>query len=395
MKAARFTMPVEYKILLSFCFGLAVLLAVSTISYQNSQAFLAADTRSDRINATLRALDQMLFTFVDAETGQRGYVITGATEYLEPYNAALRRVDSNLRQVKALFADELSHQADITQLEALGNYELVEIKQTIGTRERDGFGAAQAVVLGNAGKRDMDRIRVIIERLSAAKQDELAEVQELLKKRARYAVVSIAALALVVFLAFGGAYLVIFKDLQDKQALTRRLEHAANHDSLTNLPNRALLKDLLSTCLAQAKSENTSVAVLFIDLDGFKEVNDRFGHRAGDDVLMEVARRFKETVRDAGMVSRLGGDEFAVLTSSIATNEDLAALAQRLIDALKEPLPPPLHHIALSASAGIAIYPNDGQNPLELLKSADLAMYEAKSAGKSGFRFARGLPDQA
>ena len=110
---------------------------------------------------------------------------------------------------------------------------------------------------------------------------------------------------------------------------------------------------------------------------------------------MEVARRFKETVRDAGMVSRLGGDEFAVLTSSIATNEDLAALAQRLIDALKEPLPPPLHHIALSASAGIAIYPNDGQNPLELLKSADLAMYEAKSAGKSRFRFARGLPDQA
>ena len=158
------------------------------------------------------------------------------------------------------------------------------------------------------------------------------------------------------------------------------LRHAALHDQLTGLPNRNLLYDRLAHAVAAAHREHRPLAVLLVDLDGFKEVNDRFGHRRGDDVLAEVARRLQGAVRAADTVARLGGDEFvAVLPGA----DRLTALhiADRMLGDLGQPMPVAGSTVVVSASVGVALYPSHGGGPDPLLLSADHAMYVAKRRG--------------
>jgi diguanylate cyclase (GGDEF)-like protein len=167
----------------------------------------------------------------------------------------------------------------------------------------------------------------------------------------------------------------------------RRLQFVVSHDPLTGLPNRTIFSQRLGQALAQAARYDHKVALLFIDLDRFKVVNDTMGHEAGDRLLREVADRFRESLREGDTVARHGGDEFVVLIEQYDSAIQLAGVAQKIIDQAVQPYLFDGHEFHISASIGIATYPNDGQDSAALLKHADIAMYRAKEAGKNQYQF--------
>jgi diguanylate cyclase (GGDEF)-like protein len=170
------------------------------------------------------------------------------------------------------------------------------------------------------------------------------------------------------------------------EAANQQLRHLATHDALTGLPNRVLLDDRLQQAIAHANRDRQSFALLVCDLDRFKLINDSLGHRAGDELLQEVARRLGAVISPADTVARFGGDEFVLIGTSIADTEDAAGLAARVMDALQAPVRIAAIDIHVSPSIGIAMYPDDGASAQALLAHADAAMYAAKQHGRGTFR---------
>lgn len=168
---------------------------------------------------------------------------------------------------------------------------------------------------------------------------------------------------------------------------TEKLRHQAHHDTLTNLPNRVLFQDRLEQTIAASKRHNTRFALLFLDLDQFKHINDTLGHHVGDDVLIAVAQRIQQLIREEDTLSRLGGDEFTLILKNIKSIQDAAIVSQKIIDALKDPIIIQGMELYISSSIGIAIYPDDAQIANNLVKFADAAMYRAKEEGRNNYQF--------
>jgi diguanylate cyclase (GGDEF)-like protein len=179
----------------------------------------------------------------------------------------------------------------------------------------------------------------------------------------------------------------VVQDVTERKAQEARIEHLAYHDSLTGLPNRAMLMDRLAQALSQAQRLGQQVAVLFIDLDRFKLINDTAGHDSGDEVLRQVTARLRQCLRESDLVSRFGGDEFAALMRDIDDPEAARAAATRVLDAVAQPYHLNGEDYHLSASIGISTYPSDSIDATALLRNAELAMYRAKDQGKNNFQF--------
>jgi diguanylate cyclase (GGDEF)-like protein/PAS domain S-box-containing protein len=165
------------------------------------------------------------------------------------------------------------------------------------------------------------------------------------------------------------------------------LQHLAHHDPLTNLPNRALFLMRLQQAISKAKRTASQMAVLFVDLDRFKEINDTLGHSVGDKVLKEVAKRFKRSLREEDSLARLGGDEFTFISEGLIKPQHAATMAQQIIKSLELPFEMNNHQFFLTASIGISVYPQDGKSADVLLRNADAAMYKAKDEGKNTFQY--------
>jgi diguanylate cyclase (GGDEF)-like protein len=178
-----------------------------------------------------------------------------------------------------------------------------------------------------------------------------------------------------------------FTDISAERAAEEKLHHIAHHDSLTGLPNRFSLSGRIHQALALARRDGGRVALLFIDLDRFKVVNDTLGHHIGDELLIEVARRLQESVRDSDVVARLGGDEFVIMLTGIEHSTSVAMVAEKIVLTVGSPYVIEGHDLYTSPSIGIAIFPTDGGNGDTLMKNADAAMYHAKSAGRNNFQF--------
>ena len=166
-------------------------------------------------------------------------------------------------------------------------------------------------------------------------------------------------------------------------------EILAMQDPLTGLGNRRLLIRRISAALANARRNHNEMAVVYLDLDGFKQINDTLGHVAGDEVLKTVARRLESIVREEDTVARVGGDEFMIALWQITNGNDLAFVATKLVEIVSQPFFFEGHTVSVTTSAGISIYPAHGENADTLMKSADIALYEAKRAGKNAFRIAQ------
>ena len=182
-------------------------------------------------------------------------------------------------------------------------------------------------------------------------------------------------------------FIKIFSDISERKEREERVRHLAHHDFLTDLPNRMLLSDRITQAISLAQRSDAQVAVLFLDLDRFKNVNDSLGHTIGDKLLQEVARRLRACVRGSDTVSRLGGDEFVILVPGVTDAGDVAVLAQKVLEVVSEPYWIEGHELVSSPSIGIAVYPTDGPDVEALLRNADAAMYHAKESGRKNYQF--------
>lgn len=179
----------------------------------------------------------------------------------------------------------------------------------------------------------------------------------------------------------------LIKDISHRKASERTIQYLATHDTLTGLANRRLLEDRLQHGIDQAKRQNTMVGVLFLDLNRFKVINDSLGHAQGDQLLVAIARRLRNTVREADTVGRLGGDEFVIVLDNIQQQEDVTNIAGNVYRAVRQPVALGTDTLTVTTSIGASLYPTDGTDVATLLKHADLAMYEAKHHGGTHFRF--------
>ena len=176
-------------------------------------------------------------------------------------------------------------------------------------------------------------------------------------------------------------------DLEERKRVEQSIRHMAHHDALTGLPNRALFRDRLTHAMAQADRYHQKLAVMFLDLDRFKAINDTLGHNVGDQLLKIAAERLRSCVRDCDTVARLGGDEFTVVVEDIIEDHDAAAVAQKILDTLSQPFNLYGHEVFISVSVGVTLYPSDDENADNLLRNADSAMYRAKEYGRNNFQF--------
>ncbi|MGZ5433472.1 MAG: bifunctional diguanylate cyclase/phosphodiesterase, partial [Thermoanaerobaculia bacterium] len=182
-------------------------------------------------------------------------------------------------------------------------------------------------------------------------------------------------------------YVGVFSDITERKASADRIEFLANHDSLTGLPNRSVMNERIQQSLAMARRKGSHLAVLFLDLDRFKTINDSLGHPVGDMLLQQIAARLTGSIREEDSVSRLGGDEFLILLPQITRAQDAAVVADKVLAALRDPIEGGEHTLRITGSIGISIYPDDAVEVAALIKNADAAMYHAKERGRNNCQF--------
>jgi diguanylate cyclase (GGDEF)-like protein/PAS domain S-box-containing protein len=186
----------------------------------------------------------------------------------------------------------------------------------------------------------------------------------------------------------------IVRDISERKESEERIKRLAHHDQLTGLPNRNLLNDRISHALARVRRHGGRMAVLYVDLDKFKPINDTLGHEAGDLVLKEVSRRLKDCIRGSDTVARVGGDEFVVVIEEIARPAEAALVSRKIIDVLSRPIDVAATACTVGASIGVAVFPDDGYSMDEVCKAADIAMYRVKRSGRNGFCFFGEAPSE-
>ena len=380
-------LSLERKILLAFVAGGLLLLAAGWFAVDSGRAYLGAEAEADRLRDAERAVLAVELSLRRAESGQRGYLLTGRQEYLRPYERAIEDLGAQMEETRELLADKPDAIALYWNVDKLVRLKLAEIQHTIEVRRSEGFEEALKIVNSDIGAVEMRDIRVNIEAIQRQLQARKAAELTRSAQRSSNTLLGMVFGGIVVALLSVAAYLVIAWELRERRQLAVRVEAQANQDALTHLPNRRFFVQWLGFNLAQAKRDGADLALMFIDLDGFKAVNDRYGHDAGDALLVQIARRFRATLRESDLLARVGGDEFALIAPNAKDGREMGQLSQRLLNALSDASAPKLAGEPVSASIGIAFYPDDAEDLQGLVAAADAAMYAAKRAGKNRFAF--------
>lgn len=375
----------ERRVLGVFVLLVLLFLAEGSMTWRTVLGYLGARHRTERFEQVQKGLGDYLLDLTEAETGQRGFLLTGTIAYLRAYNAGLSRIVPEENSLLRLSEDHPRLRASLLRLVALRKMKITELQRTLLLYETTGSEAALRVVRSGRGNEIMDRIRHRIARISSREQAMILRSREQAAGRAARTGRNLLIFGVILSGIFGVSYVLIFRAERERKRLLATLRNEASHDFLTGLPNRNFLMQMLAYALSRAAREHRLLAILFIDLDGFKNVNDRFGHAMGDRVLIDVARRFTESVRSGDVLARLGGDEFVVCMTDLGSPAEAAILATRIIACLRPSILPILEETPVSCSIGIALFPESGDAPDALIRSADLAMYQAKRAGKGRY----------
>lgn len=342
-----------------------------------------------RIEETRYKVTFLLNAMVEAETGQRGYQLTGNTQFLEPYERSLLTTGALMRDLNGRIKEFPYLKPHLLDLSSLINQKYTIIKRNIQTELMAGSFSPHLRPSDRDGKIVMDQIR---NKLQAADRALAREGNALVNHLARKEraltfgalMVSFLIISILLFSYYRTGWL--FERARGNLKLAEEFGHLAMHDPLTRLPNRRSFDDHLAKTLSNAQRKKQAFAIFYMDLDGFKSVNDNYGHDVGDGALIVASTRIKEVIRGSELLARVGGDEFALIVEDFTDQEALGQLASRIIASMEKPVLTIQHQeVKLGISIGIASYPLHAKDSESLISAADSAMYISKGSGKNRY----------
>jgi diguanylate cyclase (GGDEF)-like protein len=361
--------------------GLLLLAALAGGFYLQYLNDLAEDSR---LASTRRlvALEETLTSLQDVRIHQGGLLITGKPQYLQKFDESRQQLAKNIEQLDALYAgaDEHDHKA-LHELKRLYGLKVSELMAAAELERTSGFDVARAMFMSRNSDDYGTGIRIIIEHLKQRAQESSTATNQLIGHQHTQLLSSAVGVFILALMCGVLVHVSLRREIRERQHLAQQLQHEATHDALTGLPNRRSFMHELERSLARARRNGSMIAILFIDLDGFKRINDELGHHTGDELLKHVAQQFEGSLRKSDLVARLGGDEFAVIADANSC-DSLVQLAERLVATVSVPLIDGHDDWRISASIGVAFYPVDAADSTALLSEADAAMYRAKRQGK-------------
>jgi diguanylate cyclase (GGDEF)-like protein len=398
----------HWKLRLAFGSTVLALLVVGAISYHCLAVFSESSRWVRHTHEVIENIQDLRVGWESISSGSRGFVLTGKESYFDSYRAGVSKVEQEQAIVGRLTVDNPSQQRRLAMLDALFAGKVERAESITGLRRTRGLAAAVAAIQSGPGA----HIGAEFQALAAEMQGEelrlliLRDAETHRRLRQLKAGLILAALLGLLIAGASGwsvqrgsATLELAEEALNRsnrelvqaaeaaQAMTQRMTHSAEHDALTGLANRLLLNDRLDQAIALAERHQGQVAVLFLDLNGFKHINDSLGHSFGDKLLQSIAARLATCVHAPDTASRHGGDEFVILLPEVRRPEDAAAVARRLLKALAEAYCIERHDLHISTSIGVSIYPDDGLDAETLIKNADTAMYQAKENGHDSYQF--------
>ena len=374
-----------------------LLLAVAVLSISIGWLFITSYdllqtqikiSKIDNFRFKLATLQRLI---IDAETGQRGYLITNNPTFLEAYKKKpeeVRKILNSLDKSHLYFADNSSQ---IFQLRTLSATKFRIIDASIQVQLHAGAYASHLTLSKDKGKLVMDKIETIIVEMD--KDLEKTKKSVLLSARHLFTKVILGSILLLILitgiLLFSYKRTVrMFEQVIENKIQSEKLDFEADHDPLTRLANRRGLDKHLLKIHSISRRMKDFYAVFYMDLDGFKLVNDQLGHGFGDEVLIKTSELFKSALRETDFLARVGGDEFILIIHRYTNDEELSHLAERLLLSIKQPIEIMQKKCQIGVSIGIARFPYDGDNFNDILLLADSAMYESKRSGKNQYKFA-------
>ena len=385
--------------------GSTAMLLITLILTTFNGIIVDADVWRERAKEVLGKSEAFISSMKDAETGQLGYLLTGNKTYLEPFLSSKKNTLVQLDELRRLTEDNPAQQQHIVRLAPLVDAKLSEMSLTIELYSSQHTSEALAIVNGNAGKNTMNSIRAIVNDFNHKETNLLAKLDVEYFSQLRYfSILLFSLLALTFSMIFIFAYMARreFRERIRIQAEEEKKIHdLAFYDTLTQLPNRRMLNDRLSQAIVTSKRSGLYGALMFLDLDNFKPLNDTYGHDVGDILLIEVAQRISSCVREMDTVARFGGDEFIVMLNELdrtktKSTKQACVVSEKIRDTLSKPymLKTRLygkadmtieHHCMVSI--GVVLFLGQEASKEDIIKRADLAMYQAKYAGRNQVQF--------
>jgi diguanylate cyclase (GGDEF)-like protein len=379
-----------------------VLVAAAATSVLALDASRDLRREAERVNSISIDADHVLDLVVAAEAGERGYLLTGRDTYLVPYRTAVRDLPEPLHRLLGLTADDPRQLARARELDRLVRLRMAQLTEVVGLARGGDAAAAGRVVNDERARTTMAQLRVLDTQLAQAAEARAMAHDRRSAQIARVAGV-VESVACVLLLGLLVVMLRLLRQRrrteaarlageQERADLAGELSHLTHHDALTGLPNRRLLEDRITQALVRSQRDGTLTAVLYVDLDRFKNVNDTLGHSVGDEVLAQTARRLRSQLRTTDTLARVGGEEFVALCEGLRTGEEADRLGLSLQDQLAKGFLAEQRRVRVTASVGLVVAEHDrlhGERearpitPETLISAAEAAMYQAKDTGRA------------
>ena len=370
-----------------FVFGsivaLCVLVANAYVTYRTIAGLVEASRSVENTLWVTAALKDVQGNLAGAETELRGYILTGERQRLDQAHALVERAGLPVQALRARPEAIPEQRYRVEALDALIVEELERLGKLIEIDRKQGLLAAIRAITATGGATTLRRAEGLTQDLLAEEDVQLAAQTEQSRSSSDLSIITAAVATFFNLALLATVILLARREIRERRQAEEVVKFAATHDPLTGLPNRLLLADRVNRVVVQSRRQGRSAALLFIDLDRFKNINDALGHEAGDRLLQNVADRLVRCVRRSDTVARHGGDEFVVLLEGFQDPRDLTQVAEKILAEVAGPMTIYGKEFQITASVGISTFPADGEDLRALLKNADVAMYRAKQQGNA------------
>ena len=371
--------------LATLVFAVVAISAVSAVAIVSAENLIATNEKALRMQRTISSLEAIRFHSVAINSSEQNYVITGKESELIPYKAGTVEIEAEVTYLAERRSEHPELERRFTELREAAQRFVADERKIVDARSLAGEPVAREMVKQHFGEISHGQLLQITYQLlvSARKQLNSLEADQVAygDKVQRLILALISSTAFILVFLYGSLRRLSI----EQRAAQARFAHQATHDSLTGLYNRPAVMEYIARKLADDEQEASlgGFALLLLDLDGFKTVNDSFGHDAGDDLLKQAASRIEAVLRDSDYVARLGGDEFLIVVPQVSDEETATRVGKKLVEMIGAPYVLTGRQSKVTVSIGISMFPKDARDRETLMKCADLALYEAKHAGRN------------